>query len=225
MSQTIARIRKNGLDFEVLVDLEKALKFKKGEIDSLNIEGDMIFSDVKKGFRAGNSDLEIAFKTTDFNEVGEIIVKQGELQTDQAHRDEEKDKKIRQAVDFLATNSVDPQTGRPHSVERIKSALEQANVNIKNAPIDTQINEILDAVNKIIPIKVETKKIKITIPAAQTGKAYGIVNTYKVKETWLDNGDLEVIVNVPAGIIIDFYDKLNSVTHGSALTEEIQNEN
>jgi hypothetical protein len=28
-------------------------------------------------------------------------------------------------------------------------------------------------------------------------------------------------VNVPAGAIIDFYDKLNGVTHGSALTEEI----
>ena len=222
MSQTTARIRKNGLDFEILVDLEEALKFKKGENDFLNVEGDAIFSDVKKGFRAANNDLEIAFGTTDANEIGKIIVKSGELQTDQIHRDEEKDKKIKQVVDFLATNSIDPQSGRPHSIERIKRALEEAHVNIKNSPIENQINEILDQINKIIPIKVEVKKVKITIPAIHTGKAYGIVNTYKEKETWLDNGDLEVIVNVPAGIIIDFYDKLNSVTHGSALTEEIK---
>ena len=226
MSQTTARIRKNSLDFEILVDLDQALKFKKGESDFLNVEGDAIFSDVKKGFRAANSDLEIAFKTTDATEIGKIIVKQGEVLTDQGHRDEEKDKKIKQVVDFLAVNSIDPQSGRPHSIERIKSALEQSHVNIKNAPIDTQINEIIDEISKIIPIKIETKSIKITIPAIHTGKAYGIVNTYKGKETWLDNGDLEVVVNVPAGIIIDFYDKLNSVTHGSALTEEIkENEN
>ncbi len=224
MTNTTARIRKNHLDFEIIVDLDDALKFKKGETDFLNIEGDTIFSDAKKGLRVSNNDLEIAFNTTDSVEVGKIIVKQGDILTDQAHRDEEKDKRIKQVVDFLATNSMDPQSGRPHSIERIKSALEQAHVNIKNTPIENQINEILDQIGKIIPIKIETKKVKITVPAIHTGKAYGIVNTYKDKETWLNNGDLEVTVNVPAGIIIDFYDKLNAVTHGSALTEEIQNE-
>ena len=222
MGQTTARIRKSGLDFEIMVDLDQALKFKKGESDFLNVEGDVIFSDIKKGFRAATNDLEIAFKTTDPTEIGKIIVKQGEVLTDQIHRDEEKDKKIKQVVDFLATNSIDPQTGRPHSIERIKSALEQSNVHIKNTPIDTQINDILEEISKIIPIKIETKTVKIIIPAIHTGKAYGIVNTYKGKETWLDNGDLEVVVKIPAGIIIDFYDKLNSITHGSALTEEIK---
>ena len=51
---------------------------------------------------------------------------------------------------------------------------------------------------------------------------YGLVAQYKEKENWLNDGSLEVIVNVPAGIVIDFYDKLNSITHGSALTEEIK---
>ena len=45
---------------------------------------------------------------------------------------------------------------------------------------------------------------------------------YKEEENWLDNGDLQVIVNVPSGIVIDFYDKLNSVTHGSVITEDIR---
>jgi ribosome maturation protein Sdo1 len=38
----------------------------------------------------------------------------------------------------------------------------------------------------------------------------------------MENGDLQVIVSVPAGIVIDFYDKLNAVTHGSALTAEVK---
>jgi hypothetical protein len=33
---------------------------------------------------------------------------------------------------------------------------------------------------------------------------------------------LEVVVSVPAGMIMDFYDKLNGVTHGAAITEEIR---
>jgi len=41
-------------------------------------------------------------------------------------------------------------------------------------------------------------------------------------ESWLNDGSLEVIVKVPAGLVIDFYEKLNGVTHGSALTEEIR---
>ena len=66
------------------------------------------------------------------------------------------------------------------------------------------------------------KKVKIIVPAQHTGQVYGLVNEYKEKEEWKENGDLEVILNVPAGIIFEFYDKLNSSTHGSAITEEIK---
>ncbi|MFQ5531315.1 MAG: SBDS family ribosome assembly factor, partial [Candidatus Nanoarchaeia archaeon] len=97
-----------------------------------------------------------------------------------------------------------------------------AHINIKNTSIESQITEILESLSKVIPIKIETKKVKITVPAMHTGKVYGIVNQYKESENWLSNGDLEVIVNVPAGAIMDFYDKLNSLTHGSALTEELK---
>ena len=55
-----------------------------------------------------------------------------------------------------------------------------------------------------------------------TGKAYGVISTYKTSENWMNDGSLEVIVEVPSGIIMDFYDKLNGVTHGSAITQEIK---
>jgi len=224
MVQTTARIRKNGMDFEIVVDMEEALKVRKGESDFLSVEGDKIFSDSKKGFAAGKNDLEVAFETTDVDEIAKIIIKKGEILTDQGHRDEEKEKKIRQVVDFLAVNATDPKTGNPHTPDRIRNALDQAHVVIKNVPIENQINDILEQINAIIPIKIETKSIKVTIPAIQTGKAYGVISQYKETEKWLDNGDLVVVVKVPAGIIIDFYDKLNGVTHGSALTEEIKEE-
>ncbi len=224
MTQTLARIKKAGKNFEIVVDMEDALKFKKGEASSIEAEGDKIFTDSKKGNVASSSDLSDSFGTTNTQEIIESIVKGGEIQLTQEHRGAEQEQRFKQAINFLATNAIDPQTKNPHTPDRIKSALEQAHVNIKNAPIETQIKEIIEAISKIIPIKLETKKVKITIPAIYTGKAYGVVTQYKEGENWLENGDLQIIVSVPSGIIIDFYDKLNSVTHGSALTEEIKEE-
>lgn len=224
MTQTTARTKKEGKNFEIIVDLENALKFKKGESSIVDfLEIDKVFSDSKKGLVPPAEDIQKAFGTDDINEIAGKIVKEGEILLTQEYRDEEREKKIRQIVDALAKNAIDPQTGNPHTTERIKSAIEQANITLKNIPLDEQIKDIVEKLNKIIPIKLETKKIKIVIPAIHTGRAYGVINPYKEKEKWLDNGDLEVVVAVPSGNqIFSFYDKLNSMTQGSAITEEIK---
>ncbi len=224
MTNTLARIKKAGKNFEIIVDLDNALKFKKGEISSIESEGDKIFTDSKKGQVASSSDLQEAFGTADTNEVVAKIVREGEIQTTQEHRGAEQEKKFKQVVDFLSTNAIDPQTENPHTPERIQTALEQAGVNIKNTSIENQISEIIESLSTVLPIKLDTKKVKITIPATHTGKAYGVVNQHKESENWLNDGSLEVIAKIPSGMIMDFYDKLNDITHGSAITEEIKNE-
>jgi len=222
MPNTVAKIKKLGKHFEILVDLDQALKFKKGEVAYIEAEGDKIFKDIKKGEVASGSELIEAFKTEDVNEIAKKIVKEGEVQVTQDYRDEEREKKIKKVVDFLATNGIDPKTGRPHTPDRIKLALEQAHVNIKNTPIEQQIKDIILEIGKIIPIKLETKRIKIVVPAVHTGKVYGLLSHYQEKEKWLDNGSLESILAIPAGMIMDFYDKLNSMTHGSVISEELK---
>lgn len=224
MTQTTARIKKNGNHFEIIIDLEKALEFKKGSSSQVDfLEIDKIFTDSKKGFAAPEKDIEDAFKTGDIYEVAGKIVKEGEVLLTQEFRDQEREGKLKQVIDLISKSAVDPQTGNPHTYERIKSAIEQAHVNIKNSPIEDQLNEIVEKISKIIPIKIETKRIKIVIPAIHTGKAYGVISNYKESEEWLSNGDLEVVVNVPSGTqLFSFYDKLNSVTQGSVVTEEIK---
>ncbi|MDO8467465.1 MAG: ribosome assembly factor SBDS [Nanoarchaeota archaeon] len=224
MTQTTARITRNGKHYEIIVNMENALKFRKGANVTANefLEIDKVFNNAKSGMVASHTEVENAFGTSDIYQVAAEIVKKGEVLTTQDYRDEEREKRVKQVVDFLAKNAMDPQTGRPHTPERIKNALEQAHVNIKNMPVESQIKDIVEQLAKIMPIKISTKKVKIVIPAVHTGKAYGLMSEYKEEENWLGNGDLEVIVVVPAGSIIDFYDKLNSMTHGSALTEEIK---
>ncbi len=222
MTQTTARIKQKGKHFEIVVDLDNALKFRKGETSFFEPESESIFTNLKSGDVASNSELESCFGTTDVSEIAKKIVKNGEVLTTQEHRDEERDKKMKQVVDFLSRNTINPQTGNPHTPDRIKKALEEAHVNIKNAPIDSQIKDILEQISRIIPVKIETKKIKVTIPAIHTGKAYNIINQYKEEENWMNDGSLEVTISIPAGMIMDFYDKLNSATHGAALTQEIK---
>jgi ribosome maturation protein SDO1 len=222
MTQTTARIKQKGKLFEIIVDLEEALKFKKGESNWLEIGGDRIFKDSKKGDVASKKDLEECFGTSDISEVAKKIVKDGEILLTQEFRDEERENKIKQVIDFLVRNTINPQNNRPHTPERIKSALEEAHVNIKNVPIENQIPEILEQIMKIIPIKVESKKFKLVIPAIYTGKIYNTINSYKEEENWMNDGSLEVIVKIPAGMSIDFFDKLNSMTHGAIISEEIK---
>tara|TARA_Y100000034_G_C6684083_1_gene300848 strand:- start:6 stop:680 length:675 start_codon:yes stop_codon:yes gene_type:complete len=223
MTSTTARIKKAGKPFEILVDLEKALAFRKGESSAVDfLEADSIFSDSKKGEHASSEDIKKSFGTEDISEVAGKIVKGGEVLVSQEHRDAEQEKRFKQVVDLLSKSAVDPQTGNPHTPERIKSALEQAHINVKPGSVENQMKEIIEAVSKVIPLKLETKKVKIGIPAIHTGQAYGVVNQYKDSEQWLEDGSLEVIVKVPSGMIMDFYDRLNSITHGSAVTEEIK---
>lgn len=224
MTQTTARIKKGNAHFEILVNMEVALEFKKtgkgSAIDFLEI--DRIFDDVKKGNVPSKGELENAFGTSDPYQIAEEIVKHGEVLVNEEHRSAEQEQKIKQIVEAISKNAVDPRTGNPHTPERIKSAITEAKVQIKNVPIDQQIPEIVAKIQTILPIKIQTKKVKVIIPAIHTGRAYGVVNTYKEKEEWKNDGSLEVIVSVPAGMIMDFYDKLNGVTRGAAITEEIK---
>lgn len=223
---TIARIRQGKKHFEIIVDLDKALDLKKGKDSSQDfLEVEKVFTDSKKGEIASGSDLKKAFGTEEINEIAKKIVKNGEVVLHKEYRNEEKNKKFKQIVDFLVNNSINSQTGNPYTADMIKNTLEQVHINVKNTPIENQVNDILPEISKIIPIKIAMKKIKLTIPAMHTGATYGLINQYKEEENWLPNGDLSMIINIPAGSLFNVFDKLNSATKGSVLSEEIKEEN
>jgi len=227
MTDTIARLRAGNKIYETMVDLDSAMKFKKGETVSIAeiIRDSAIYTDQKKGLRAGKDDLMNSFGTSVFEEVVEKIVKKGEIEENQSFRDEAVEQKKKQIIDYLVRNAVDGRTGRPFTADIIESSIKQGGVRIDGKqPVDKQIAAVTESLKSIIPIKIETKKILIKMPAQFTGQAYGIVQEYKEKETWLPNGDLELVLNIPVGLQSDFYDKLNSITHGSAITQEIKQE-
>lgn len=224
MTDVIARIKIKGKNYETLVDIDKALQLKQGKPASMEnvMAVDKIFYDSKKGLNVSDSDLNEAFGTSDINEVGEKIVKSGELLVPKEYRDKERGDKKKQIVDFLARHALDPRTDNPHTAERIAAALDEAGISIDNRPIEQQITKTIEKIKEILPIKIQTKKLKLRIPSEHTGRAYGLLQEYKESENWLSNGDLECTINLPVGLQEDFYDKLNGITHGSVMSEEIK---
>ncbi|NPE26981.1 ribosome assembly factor SBDS [Methanococcoides sp. SA1] len=224
MANTTARIKKGGKHYEVLVDLEEAIKLRKNEAGaSINaaVLGDAIFHNLKSGERCSMDDLENEFGSSVFEVVAEKIIKSGEVVRTEESMNKDRDLKYKQVVDFLVRNAVSPE-GRPYTPDRIMKALKEAHVNVKNKPVESQVSEILDQLGKVLAISVEKKKVKLLIPAIHSGKAYGIVKEFKVSEDWKNNGDVEVVVEVPSGLIMDFYDRINSATQGSVMSEEIK---
>lgn len=224
MGNVEARLRIKGKEYAILVDVDKALELKKGvdvAIDNV-LAVNEVFYDIKKGLKASSSDLEKNFGTSDTREVAEKIIKQGEVVLPSDYKKKGLDEKKKQVINFLARNAIDPTTGNPISETRIEQAIKQSGVKIENKPIEQQIPGIVSKLNGIIAIKIETKKLEVTVPATYTGQVYGLLQEYKEREEWLDNGDLRCIINIPAGLQMEFYDKLNGITHGSAIVEVVK---
>lgn len=224
MPQVTAKLSIKGKRYEILVDVDKAIQLKQGKPVSMQniLISDTIFSDIKKGMRVSEAELQSTFGTKEIGIIAERIIKNGEINIPAEYRNKEREDRVKQVVDFLSRNALEPGSNKPHTPERIKSAIEQAGINIDARPVEEQISKIIDSLRKIIPIKIETKKLAIKVPAVHTGKVYGLVQEYKKKEEWLDNGDLTVIINLPAGMQMSFYDKLNAITHGSAIVKEMK---
>jgi len=223
MVNVTARIKLKGKKFEVSVDCDKALALRKGKSSIAGVlVVDAVFSDLRKGIRARENELKDVFGTTDVNEIAKKIIIQGEVQLPVEYKEKAREAKEKQIIDFIVSNCTDPK-GIPHTPKRIEEALKQSKVRIyEDKSVEEQISSIISELQKILPLKIETKRVLVMIPVAYIGKAYGLIHDYIVKEEWQSDGSLSCVLNLPVAAQISFFDKLNSTTHGAATTQEIK---
>lgn len=221
MAAVTARYKIKGKNFEVRVDLDEALKVKAGSGDILRaLDSPSVYYDLGKGESVSDSDLKEHFGTTDLHEVAEQIIKKGEVQKNQEFRDAEREARINQVINLIVRNAID-QNGRPYTEERIRRAADEVHFNFDNRAPEQQMHDLLHKLKTVLPIKVDVKKVRLTIPAMYTGQVYGLLKDYKESEEWLANGNLSAVLNIPAGMQLDFYDKLNGITHGAVQSEDL----
>ncbi|MHC1597316.1 MAG: ribosome assembly factor SBDS [Methermicoccaceae archaeon] len=221
----VARLKKGGKTFEVLVDPEGAYAFKRKDEgvsigDILAVED--VFENASRGERPSADAIKSAFGTTDVLEVAEHIVRRGEIHITAEQRRKIQEEKRRQVVDIIARNAINPQTGAPHPPARIEKAMETAGVSIDiSKSTDALVSATMKAIRPIIPIRFDTVKIAVKIPAQFTGRAYGQLKPLGevLGEEWLSDGSLALVVEVPAGLQDELYSVVNHLTHGEAETK------
>ncbi len=215
----IAKLKTHGANFEVLVDCNNAIALKGGKEIDMNdvLATSTIFSDSKKGEQTPENQLKQVFGTTDLNEVAKEIIKKGEIQLTAEYRNQLKETKRKQIIDMIHRNGVDPRTHLPHPVTRIELALEEAKFHVDEyKSVQKQVQEILKKLRVILPIKFEMKEIVVKIPGDHASKSYTLLHNFGkiLKEEWQQDGSYVAVLEIPGGLEQDFYDKLNSITHG-----------
>jgi ribosome maturation protein SDO1 len=215
----IARLKTAGENFEIFVDPDLAAKYKAGEQVDLKelLAAETIFKDATAGEKASEHVMEKVLLTTDLKNVVDKILRKGELHLTTEQKRKKTEDIWKQIITIIARNAMNPQTGSPHPPARIEKAMEEAKFNVvitKSA--QEQVEGALKAIKPIIPITFAKKDYAVRIPAVYAGNVYGMMKGFGdlKKEEWDKNGNLLMLIEIPAGLQDEFYNKLNGLTHG-----------
>ncbi|AXR78295.1 ribosome assembly factor SBDS [Natrarchaeobaculum sulfurireducens] len=224
-----ARLESHGARFEVLVDPDAALAIKRGEFDDELedvIAAEDVFEDASRGDRPAENDLEKVFDTTDPLEIIPQVIEDGEIQITADQRREMQEQKRKQLINTIARNAINPQMDdAPHPPERIENALEEAGFTVDPMePVESQVDDALDALRPVIPIRFEEVTIAVQIPAEYAGSAQAQVRQFGdlVREEWQPDGSWVGAVTFPAGMQNDFYNVVNEHSSGEAETQIVK---
>ncbi|MFC1769147.1 ribosome assembly factor SBDS [Nanoarchaeota archaeon] len=217
----IAKLKKAGQNFEILVDCPKAIAFKEGKDNEIRdiLAVQKIFSDSSKGVDASENVMTQVFSSSDPLVVAKEILLKGEIQLTADYRKSLREQKRKQILEMIRREGVDPKTNLPHPLTRIENAFEQAKVNIDEfGDVNKQAKEIVDKLKTILPIKFVIKEVDVIVPPSHAPKSLRIINSFgkKLKEEWLPNGSLHAVVEMGGGLEADFYDELNKACQGNA---------
>ncbi len=219
----IARWETQGSRFEVLVDPEAVQELKDGKqvdlTDKLALE--QVFKDAKKGDKISEEHLEKTFHTRDLAEIARQIVLKGEVQVTTEQRHKLQEAKRRQIVATIARNAMNPQTGAPHPPARIEAAMLEAKVHVEPfRPVDQQVQEVLAKLRPLLPIRLDVVKVRLKVPGQHYPRVIGEVRGLGrlLEEAWQSDGSWTAVLEIPAGVQTELYEKLNARTKGAAET-------
>jgi ribosome maturation protein SDO1 len=226
-----ARLESHGQRFEVLVDPDAALAIKRGEFeDDLEdvIAAEDVFEDASRGDRPPEDALEEVFGTTDPLAVIPEVIERGNIQITAEQRREMQERKHKQLVNTIVRNAVNPQQNdAPHPPERVERALEEAGFQVDPMePVESQVDEALEALRPVIPIRFDEVVMAAQLPPEHAGKGQAKIREFGdlQEEEWQADGSWVGVVEFPAGLQNDFYELVNEVTSGEGETKVIKDE-
>jgi len=225
----ICRLKKAGLNFEILVDPYKADEFrktKKGNVDDI-VAVKNIYRDARKADLISTEELQKAFASTNIDQIITKILLEGEMQLTTEQRRKMIEEKRTQIAEIIAKRAINPQNNLPHPPSRIINAMEQAGVQIDPfADAESQVDKTIKAIKSLLPIKMQRVVIQLTIPPQFAGKVYSSVKRLvnEFEEKWLVDGSLQIIANIPAGMQVELLKLVGDATHGNFKSDILRRE-
>ncbi len=219
----LAKLKREGVNFEVPIDADKAADYLEGRSVELAevLQAEHIFEDTHRGMRASEANLQKAFGTTDVFTIADVILHKGEIQLTAEHRKKQLMQKQKQIINIIHRNGVDPATKLPHPPDRIERAMEEAKVHIHpSKPVEEQVQEILKKLLPILPIRFEVKEVEVRVPQKYASAFYPHAKRFGklIKSQWESSGAWYGVIELPGGMEEEFYDLLNQITHGNNTT-------
>jgi ribosome maturation protein SDO1 len=222
----IAHMEIQGERYEIVVDPDLAYQYRTGQKKELNnvLVVEEVFKNFRNGERHTSQALQKAFGTTDIFAIADRILKKGELALTTEQKRKLLEEKKKQIIAILMRECIDPRTGAPHTQLRLEQALEESKVHIDGLKdAQEQLENVIKALRPILPLKFEKVKIAVKVPPRFSQRIYGMLKSYGIqKEEWASDGSLIVVIEMPAGIQGEFYEKLNKATGGTAETRVLK---
>ncbi len=217
---TLVRYQHGGEKYEILVDPDKGLAYKKGEMGEIGnvVLVDTIFTDANKGEKASEGKLKAEFGTSDPLEVAKILFEKGTFLLTAAQRKEMTEQKLLQIINIISRSYVDPATKLPHPPQRIENALEQVKFSVDPfKPAEEQVKELVQLLRPVLPMSSESIQLALKIPPEHASRCYGIVKNYGEikKDEWQRDGSWVAVVEIPAAMQLELMDKLGKATGGN----------
>ena len=217
----IARLESHGHYFEIIVEADyvndgRPERWK----DILNhMPADAIFSDARKGARSPTEEMAEAFGKSASQDIAIEILDRGQVQLTTEQRREMQEDKRRQIVAMIVRDSMNPQTKTPHPPQRIENAMAEAGIHIDPMkPVSIQVKDVVQALRSVLPISFEKLKLAIKLQGPDYGRCYGDIKSLGTisKEEWTADGSWIGVVEIPAGLQQELFNKLNEKTKGAA---------
>lgn len=224
----VARLKKGEHHFEVLVDPDGAEKLIARWRDDQKVPDeelraalatDLVFTHWSDGKKASDEHLLKSFATTDILAIARRILVEGEIQLTAEQRKKMIEAKQKRIVETIVRNAWNPQAKAPHPRDRIERALAEARFHVDPFKgVEEQVQDALKALRPLIPIAIEQVQVAVLVPPQHTGPAYGVLKGLGEikKEEWQKDGSLVVMLQIPAGIQADVYERMGKLTHGQA---------
>lgn len=221
----IASYDREGEHFELFLDPDNAYLYLEGSKKDLRniLVVDEVFEDAKNGERHKAEAIKKAFGTTDIFEILKIMLEKGEVQLTTEQKRKKLEETRKKILAIICMEAIDARTKAPIPIQRLENALEQVRIHIdpfKDAR--EQVPGIVKLLLPLIPIKFEKINIAVKVPAAHAHRCYGTLKSYGIKkEQWLGDGSLVVMIEIPAGMQGEVFDRLNKLTAGQIETKII----